>query len=278
MDESKKTWLQWFLDLANLDIGKLTVGERKKWGLEIAYSLTGYFYKGIDGTARYDLKDLDLWGAEALNFADITSPGSLELLQAPLKSFLRKMVLNIERAKSFQRDEWKTLDDIEKSCVLGTIDFDTAVKVEAPVGLEDKSVGETILTSQSLYRWEPEALENATIVITARGKSYAESLLFHFIRSLEGIPLTSLRSCPECGNWFLHISKRKREFCSNKCASRRISREKRQRLKEENPKMYEKKLKRNAKRAHKGYKERIQKKSAPSKVFVARRPIKYKAK
>jgi len=44
---------------------------------------------------------------------------------------------------------------------------------------------------------------------------------------LDGIPKSAFKRCPECEKWFFHSSKRKKEFCSNRCASRHLTRKER---------------------------------------------------
>jgi hypothetical protein len=56
--------------------------------------------------------------------------------------------------------------------------------------------------------------------------------LLDFLRSVSGIRLDNLKKCPECERYFLHLSKRKRIFCDNKCASRYLTRQRRSESKE----------------------------------------------
>ncbi|MFX0201889.1 MAG: hypothetical protein ACFFCW_37745 [Candidatus Hodarchaeota archaeon] len=44
---------------------------------------------------------------------------------------------------------------------------------------------------------------------------------------LDGVPISAFKRCLECEKWFFHTSKRKKEFCTNRCASRYLTREKR---------------------------------------------------
>ena len=45
-------------------------------------------------------------------------------------------------------------------------------------------------------------------------------VLYSFYKLLEAIPITAFRRCESCGKVFIHISKRKRNFCSNLCAAK----------------------------------------------------------
>lgn len=52
-------------------------------------------------------------------------------------------------------------------------------------------------------------------------------IIIKLIKSLEGLAITTFKKCLECDKWFLHVTKKKKIYCSNKCASRHIVRKKR---------------------------------------------------
>ena len=98
-----------------------------------------------------------------------------------------------------------------------------------------------------------------------------ESLLQSFYRALDGVQIGSLRTCNECRNYFLHTSKIKKQFCTNKCASRSHSRARRKKIKAEDKEKYEAEKKKGRERARKSYE-----KSTPPGSKPARNPSKYK--
>lgn len=94
-------------------------------------------------------------------------------------------------------------------------------------------------------------------------KNAARVSLFFLI---DGLPKGSIKSCKECGRYFLHLSKKSRYFCSSKCGSRYANRERRQ----ADPTAYKEKQK---KLMWKRYPETVAKKQGKSsdKVKVRRR-------
>ena len=116
--------------------------------------------------------------------------------------------------------------------------------------------------------------DEVTRVITWCNGETEDIVAFHFIRSLDGIKRDIFYSCPECDNWFIHTSKREKIFCSNKCAARKVSRERRAKLKANDKKdgKYSAILKKGAERARKSYEKKV------PQGKPARRPYKYKTK
>ena len=110
--------------------------------------------------------------------------------------------------------------------------------------------------------------------VTFSTKIDEDSLLLRFCQSLEGIPIGAFRTCPECGKLFLHLSKKKKIFCNNKCAARSASKARREHIKKTDPEAHEKMNADGAKRSRKSYVKR-QKKKNP-KAIIARRPTKHK--
>jgi hypothetical protein len=48
-----------------------------------------------------------------------------------------------------------------------------------------------------------------------------------FSVSLDRIPLEAIRVCKQCGRYFVHVSKKVRDFCTSKCTSRAMSKRRR---------------------------------------------------
>ncbi|MFB0507439.1 MAG: hypothetical protein ACETWT_11965 [Thermodesulfobacteriota bacterium] len=65
----------------------------------------------------------------------------------------------------------------------------------------------------------------------------------------DGFHKSAFKCCPECKRWFFHLSKRKREFCTNRCASRHLTRKKRTESEEAKEK-YRKKMRDYMKKRH----------------------------
>lgn len=50
-----------------------------------------------------------------------------------------------------------------------------------------------------------------------------------FVLALGDIPAEAIRTCQECGKYFLHLSKKERSFCSPRCTSRAMAKRDRER-------------------------------------------------
>jgi len=61
---------------------------------------------------------------------------------------------------------------------------------------------------------------------------------FFFMQIFNDFPLSSIRVCEGCKRFFVHFSKRQREYCSPSCSSRSIQREKREDLKKHHPRKH----------------------------------------
>lgn len=64
------------------------------------------------------------------------------------------------------------------------------------------------------------------------------SVAYLLSKMLNGLPLNSIRKCSGCNHYFVHLSKRKREYCSPTCSSRSIQRDRRGELKNRHPRKH----------------------------------------
>ena len=110
--------------------------------------------------------------------------------------------------------------------------------------------------------------------LSYRTEERSRTLLFYLCQTLEGVPFGAIKTCEECGNWFLHISKREKIYCSHKCGNIKANRDRRNKMKIEDPKKYEAELSAGAKRSRKSYVRKVKK--VHPKAKPERRPIKYK--
>jgi hypothetical protein len=93
----------------------------------------------------------------------------------------------------------------------------------------------------------PDEWRIGLIMTSPKGK---DRLILHFIKHMIDLSLDDFLTCPECNQVFIRTGKRKKEFCSNKCAARFGMRRKRQ---SQTPEEKEEELRKNADRAHKSY-------------------------
>lgn len=60
-------------------------------------------------------------------------------------------------------------------------------------------------------------------------EEWVELAKLTFYISANGLPQYAIAPCKECGKYFLHLSKKVKYFCSPRCASRNLSRKRRER-------------------------------------------------
>ncbi|MFH1952214.1 MAG: hypothetical protein ABIL06_11430, partial [Pseudomonadota bacterium] len=146
-----------------------------------------------------------------------------------------------------------------------------SVRLETPLV---ETVDRKMEDERMLQRITPGALDDVPLSFSLKADTDDESLLLRFLTALDGFKISSLRQCPECDRYFLHTSKRIKEFCSNKCAARKANRDARARIREEDPKRYEVELKKGASRARASYKKRVY---GNRKISIQKRPKKYES-
>lgn len=268
MDKINKGRLDWFLDFINMDLGTLSPGDVVKVSTEISLILLG---KSLDDSTgpitEWAYKLLHEWQlSEDKGKGKGKGKGrlNLESCQERLSDYLTNMFNVIDKAtKPIYSVEINTGEKkkffengFSDRQILGFID--TQVRIEATFNLPS----------------DLEAIGDRIINTVYKTGSHQDTLLIHFIQALNGIPLGAIRKCTECGNWFLHVSKRVKLFCSNKCAAKKVSRERRERLKKESSEAYNQELKNGAKRARKSYEKKVRGKTPKAKI--ERRPRKHK--
>jgi len=88
-------------------------------------------------------------------------------------------------------------------------------------------------------------------------------VIAEFNELLDGLPRTALRTCPECVRIYASLSKRKKEYCSSKCAYRFLSRKRRNELKK-HPRKYKRFLKKQRETMHKVYERKRKQEFGPN--------------
>jgi hypothetical protein len=268
MKDDKKNRIQWFIDFINLDIGNITEGDRRKWIFETTCTL-------VHG--RHDVPKLEILKGyhEYFNKRQKTlrQPGKLKNCQEHLKSFFSRLMDRIVQIKS-EGQEIKLTRKYGGNLVFAEFNNTPKLRVQVRDGWSGKyeTRERDVGGFATFWQVDPEELDKSTIHIQLKGPTFADTLLFNFLQSLEGIPIGALRQCPECGSYYFHISKKKKIYCSNKCAARKASREKRKRRKEEKPELYEQMKEKAQDRAHESYKRKKEAEVPGSKV--QRRPRK----
>lgn len=262
MDKLQKGRLEWFLNFINLDLNNIPFGEVVKLLAEINFIQQGIFPNDNPKLVQSECAStlFKMWADDKRGKAESV----LNLYQSRLKHFMENMQDVIKKAsRPIVGVDVKTKEEsifLENGFggwqTLGDISSPVQIKAEFPAIGDTGHIGDRVIKT----------------AITATKTE--DTLLIYFIQSLSGITIGNLKPCPECGNWFLHTSKRIKLFCSNKCAARKVSRDRRQRLKDEESETYDKELKEGAKRARKSYEKKVKSKTPGAQID--RRPRKYK--
>ena len=84
---------------------------------------------------------------------------------------------------------------------------------------------------------------------------YGPAIIDYVAESLKSLPKDTIKRCAECQKLFLHVSKKKKIYCSSACAWKRLSRLRRDALKQ-NPKKYKAFLKKQKETMRKYYEKR----------------------
>jgi len=271
MLNSRVSGLEWFLDFFNLKIEDLGRGDRLKWVTEALYMIE--FGRPKVGLRMYPIPDKI---TSQKRIAEWDKDNRLERCQKLVIDFYMKLMESIENS-IVTRMKWlpRNKFGFNKS-IFAKFDTQATVRVHVPVssGVEWNIENEDTDNEQWFCRINREKMYERKLHVTFSTRSDEDSLLLAFCQSLEGIPISAFRTCPECCKFFLHLSKKEKLFCNNKCAARSGSRVRRQNIKNNDPEAYKKMVADGAKRARKSFKKK-QKKDNPSAI-VGRRPTKHK--
>lgn len=268
--------LNWILEFVQQELDGLSGKDREQKGFElwiVLKELNRTTYKGSITTDKEVKKSLELYGIKGI-FEMVKESGdlqpyvdALDKSQEIFKIVIAKISILLDISSAPEHYDYPMLDRaIREQLPLPVAESDSLITVKATLGRP-----KPILSS--MYDPQAEILFYSEMEVRA---PVAEGLLFHFLRLLDDVSPASFLQCPECNAWFVHTSKKKRTYCSNKCASRygarKISREKRK-----DKHTWEEEKRKGRQRARKSYEKKVQDEVGPNAI-PARRPYKYKDK
>jgi hypothetical protein len=264
----RKNWVKWFINFLNTDLRKLSMMEKGRLAGDICLLLASQKYskapppgslifeEGLNRGQPRSSEDKEF----LLAWRDYMKSGPMALdlgrLQDHLSVFFRELMSNVQRVRA-------GLDNL----LLGSVFVPTTVFLR---------VGPTLMES----RQESSGVDSLPVTLTFTADTDENTLLLFFIKTLEGVPLSAFGSCDECRRWFIQLSKKKKRFCSSRCAARygmRAVRKQKKKEAEENPdkkEEYERGLKENAESMHKPYAKKV--KATNPNTKINRRPLKHK--
>jgi len=208
--------IEWFLDFINQDLSILAEDNRMKLINNIESIIYGMGEIVFEGKTRPDMPSGrwdDIISHDSQKI--LQQKGKLEAYQLRLKEFFNSILQKFSEAKK-QTESYHS--DPKNYFCLENIDLsDLKLKVELPL-IEDANP--KVENDKYLIRLDEKSLMAAPIRLSYRASSDEVTLLYYFIKALEGVPASAFRQCPDCLKFFLHLSKRIKKYCSNKCASR----------------------------------------------------------
>jgi hypothetical protein len=278
--QKQEATLQWYIDLINADLNQLSMGDKMKLigdAITIIDEKTPVPFKK-DGVALlpYDKSsgdDRDLVGAD--EWGDRVGIWLKEDKLAICQNTIKSCFLDMMQIFNNARDQIKEIGiDFFKqrnSLPLYQTNFKNVyIKVELPIIEPELNLTEVSpeqlkkkKVKTSTYDTETQILleefDKTSPNVSHMTETDEITLLNFFIMEIQQASLVFFKKCIECGNWYIHKSKRKRLFCSPQCAMRKANRDKRKSIKDQDPDKYKKELAAGRKRAKKSYRKRTEK-------------------
>jgi hypothetical protein len=250
--------VQWYLNFANAELEKLQIGDKVKLWLEIMAQLSRsgiHEFAAPGSIGDQIIKEMINQKGAGENVFDWQR---LTSYQDKLCNFLEFMQTRINNAFAIQGKDWTLSDNTDFYPELGSMKTNIAVFL-ASDGIAYERKEKKDRTGKPIYYFKakPDSVKNSKIRLSFKADKDEDTFLFNFIKSLDGLPISSFNRCRECNKWYFHLSIREREFCSNKCAARFGIREKRKLMKEKQPEKYKEELKKSSERAHRAYAKKI---------------------
>ena len=87
-------------------------------------------------------------------------------------------------------------------------------------------------------------------------KDDSETAIYEFARALEGVPITAIKQCPECQHYYIHLSKRKKNYCTPTCTWRARARVVREEAIKTDPEGYRKEQREKMRKYYKAKREK----------------------
>lgn len=221
--------LQWFLDLINLDAEALDSGDRMKWITEVLY-LLHFGEPTIKSQSLPSLKK-----TEAHKRISKWDTGSeFEDCLAFLKDKVDGMMTKIQRRLN---SVVKSHTDRRRDPTLAEIEMPVVIQVKIPA-------------------FYTKSFLDEEFHIDIGADTDQDELFLQLCLALKGVKIGAIKTCQECGNYFLQTTKMKKKFCTNKCAARNASRAKRQWIKKYDKPRYDEYNKKGKDRANESYRNR----------------------
>lgn len=269
--------LRWFLDFMGADLDSAAPEDLAKWAVGLGMRTAGMPIAGPDARRLGDrpLGDRLAEVHAEVDLYDYGEDGAGRLrvirLQRHLKDWFTEFMVTVQKLATngvpvaeIDLGDTKLKGPLSEFVLAQTKKLITTSAYITLNSLQNKN------KERDLHLDFHKRLMESPIKVWESAGDEEETLTYHFLRSLHGAKLSQIKLCPECGQYFLHTTKRDKIFCSNLCAARKGARDRRAKMKEDAPDKYQEILKQNKERAHKSYVKKVQEKHPKAKV--ERRP------
>jgi len=262
MEKVQKRQIEWFLTLANMNF-EIEYFEPM---IDLIHMMQNSFGKSIHPILRSIVSEA--WNTERARMEMLHNEEKLKDLQYKTKEFIEGIISKYSEAQKYKKDEKKFLyvngfKDIIDFRTLYQLEIKADIKIMIKNRPELEPIrniseaGKKIGTKQWRASWTGDTLERSQIELDITPEESDDAFLFWFAQAINGIPLSSIKQCVECKNWFFQSGNRKRFFCVARCRSRNFNRENRKRIKENGGEEYEAQKKRGRARAKASYDRKI---------------------
>lgn len=239
--EERKKWLQWIIDLIQMDLQSVRKWQKEKLLLEASYFCGKHFYSpdnSIDferyeefaspeeKSPKFDLNKLQTVLMEWLKEIEIVAAKG-DSPELPSKSFLRSFKHPYPLQRSKEVKSWKRNFEV----------------INEPINPDD----------------------------------YTNVAIINFIKLIDGIGTDSVKKCKGCNRYFVNVTQMEKIYCTPSCASRSIVKEKRDELKEKHPEKYKAYLRKQNDYSKKRYERLNKEKTGFRNLKIGRRERKVKS-
>lgn len=201
-DDPKIQAAQWFLEFISDDLEKMTpldfdrrVVEAKHYFMEPKKDLAWLLYSGksFSGQSFSGWPEQGRIGIKPILKDSYPWKENLKFTQSFLRDFLKESIKANNKISAFDKVDF----------LFGTVNGIMRAYYDPPN-----------------YLIEDTHDDPSNLAKTAK---------FSFANALNGIPRDAIKTCRECGKYFLHLSKKPKYFCSPKCTVKATSRRRRER-------------------------------------------------
>lgn len=255
-----KNWikqLKWYLEFIGKDLNSAKPSERAALAHQLAcHTYKNFFLKALFEEERIRIDKEFKKGFTLLKFDKMFSDEMEQILL--VMKFLEKNLDDLQETLRNLSDKIFNLADIlvEKSSnsEQQTIDDGTLNKNRS---IDEHGEAVISLRANAGRFYVAELFDN---------HDQKKIIIHDFIKCFHGVQLDDFAKCPECDNWFVNPTKRRKIYCTNKCATRFITRENRRKTKEANPKKHQEENEKGRKRSRKSYEKRVRKTNPNAKI------------